>query len=495
MAREVIPNRRLAAARKALLSPSGSGRPMSRQELADACNAELATMHKTQGRQRWAGMTEKTIGALERGEIRWPNEEYRQALCTVLNADERSLGLYIDRATQGHLDDRADAHHSQFVSHDPTIAQVDQPQRHGLAAGSRHTDGGEVAPQYFGLAQDVLWEPPDTETSSPILDLSPPRPGSVGWSDVEHLRFITRAYAISENTFGGAYSGQAAAVQLRQSARLIEARADNDVRHALLEVIGNLSAVVGFSAFDIDDFRTAKSCFEFALWCAKEAKSWPLRASALSDLARLEIYLGRPDEALSLIELAQVRSDRISATTRAMLYAIRARLLAAQGRLVEAIGEVACADQHFADRRVEMDPPWMSYYDEAEHQGSTGRALIPAAITEKNPTLATGRLKAAINLHDKDHPRSRAFSRIRLATLIMQVGDPREAAAVGQHALDEATGVRSTRLNLELGHLGTLAMPHRRIPEVAELRHEIMSTSREIGVSSLGLSIGPRRPS
>ncbi|MFI5489216.1 hypothetical protein [Micromonospora echinaurantiaca] len=72
---------------------------MSRQELADACNAELASMYAKRGRrQRWAGLSEKTIGALERGEIRWPNDDYRWALCTVLQANERSLGLYIDRS-------------------------------------------------------------------------------------------------------------------------------------------------------------------------------------------------------------------------------------------------------------------------------------------------------------------------------------------------------------------------------------------------------------
>jgi transcriptional regulator with XRE-family HTH domain len=95
------PNDQLRTARKALPSPSGSGRPMSRQELADACNAALARRYEAQRRRpRWAGMTEKTIGAIERGEVRWPNEDYRWALCTVLGTDERGLGLYIDRALQ-----------------------------------------------------------------------------------------------------------------------------------------------------------------------------------------------------------------------------------------------------------------------------------------------------------------------------------------------------------------------------------------------------------
>ncbi len=96
-----MPNGRIVAARKALSSPSGSGRPMSRQELADACNNALGMMYQAQGRRpRWAGLSERTIGALERGEVRWPNDDYRWALCHVLEADERVLGLYIDRPTE-----------------------------------------------------------------------------------------------------------------------------------------------------------------------------------------------------------------------------------------------------------------------------------------------------------------------------------------------------------------------------------------------------------
>lgn len=111
----VTPNHDLRAARKALLSTSGSGRPLSRQELADACNAELDRRYEAQGRRRcWAGITEKTIGALERGEIRWPNNDYREALCAVLKMDVHSLGLYIDRPSHSHDENRP--HPEGFVS-------------------------------------------------------------------------------------------------------------------------------------------------------------------------------------------------------------------------------------------------------------------------------------------------------------------------------------------------------------------------------------------
>lgn len=300
----------------------------------------------------------------------------------------------------------------------------------------------------------------------------------VGWGDVHHVQFITRTLAFAENTFGGGPSSQAAAAQLRCSARLVEAQAPDDVRRAMSEAVGNLSGVVGFSAFDVGDFQSASDCFDFELWCAERAESWTLRASALSDMARLAMYLGDTDEALSLIELAQVRSDRLTATICAMLSAMRSRLLALRGRYDEARSEVIRADEYFANRKPSDDPPWMSYYDEAEHQGSTGRALVPVALKASDLAIVAPRMQQAIRLHDDGHPRSRAFSRTRLASLTMKIGDPRQAAAGGQVALAEASTVRSARLRAELDRLAVIAAPHRGIPEVAALIRDITASGQ-----------------
>lgn len=88
----------LRAARRNRPSPSGSGRPMSRQELADACNQFLARHYAdTRRTRRWAGITASYVGSLERGETRWPNEDYRAALRHALGATDSELGFYIDR--------------------------------------------------------------------------------------------------------------------------------------------------------------------------------------------------------------------------------------------------------------------------------------------------------------------------------------------------------------------------------------------------------------
>lgn len=82
------PNTRLRAARQALRSPSGSGRPMSRAELA-----ELANQWARQ-REMPAGLDADAIARYERGVYRWPQEPYRMALRAVLGAaSDADLGF------------------------------------------------------------------------------------------------------------------------------------------------------------------------------------------------------------------------------------------------------------------------------------------------------------------------------------------------------------------------------------------------------------------
>jgi hypothetical protein len=86
------PNELLRLARLRRLSPSGSGRVMSRQEVADAVNAYLAA------RGFNGGVDGAYVGKLERGVHRWPQALYREALRAVLGvSSDAELGLYICR--------------------------------------------------------------------------------------------------------------------------------------------------------------------------------------------------------------------------------------------------------------------------------------------------------------------------------------------------------------------------------------------------------------
>lgn len=430
----VTPNNKLRAAREATPSRANPGEPMSRAELAQTVNTYLWEASR---RKRTYSLTEHTLGRYERGEIRWPSAAYRQGLRAVLNVTtDADLGFWPTRRGN--------------------TVRPDQPTT--------------LAVTYSG-AVDLGMAPTDFLA---LVTARTPVPQRIGWSEVDHVRAVTRAVATSENVHGGGLSAEAGVSQLRWSGQLLDATASNDVRRAMFEAVGNLSGVVAYSAFDIADYQSADQCFQFALWCADQSGSWALRANTLAEMSRKAAYLGDLDEALSLIEFAQVRSDRVSATAQAMMAAIRARLLALLGRHAEARAEVDRADARFVDRDPTSDPAWLCYYDEAEHQGSTGRALIPVALTMNRLDLAAPRLAAAIRLHNEDYPRSRTFSRTRLASLIMASGDPHEAVLIGRQAMADALPLRSSRIVNELHGLARVAERHTAIGDVADLRNDIV---------------------
>ncbi|MET8779489.1 XRE family transcriptional regulator [Nocardia sp. NPDC004654] len=379
-----------------------------------------------------------TIARYERGAVRWPNQSYREALSAVLNATESELGFVPTRRRR-----------AQDHGPDGTLA-VNLFSPFDLAV----VPGKYLQP---GVAE-----------GKPVI--------RVGVSEVEQVQRATREAASQENLHGGGAANADAGEQLARFIPYLDGRASPTARRALLEAVGNLAGVAGYAAFDIGDYQLAEQRFRLALWCADTAGSWELRASTLADMARKTAYVGNPDGALSLIELAQVRSDRLSATARAMLSALRAQYLATLGRTDDALTEVARADEHFADRSPGTDAPWLCFYDEAEHLGSTGKALMPVARTRKRLDLAAVRIRRAVALQGSAYPRSRTFSLTRLAILTMQLDDPREAANLGLQAVEQAISFHSERIHGELRALAAAAAPRRRLAEVAELRNSIADT-------------------
>lgn len=427
------PNVQLQQRREATPSRVTPGQVMGRAELAEAVNTYIWRQH---GQRR--ELDAHTIARYERGTVRWPNGLYREAFRAILHATDSELGFLPNRQRR------------------EAVAQPD-----GLHAINLFSpfDPGIGPDHYFGPNSD---------------DKAIRR---VGTTEVTNIQTATRTIASTENLRGGGSISLVAGRQLGRFARLLDAKASPTTRRALLEAIGNLGSVAGYAAFDIGNHAAAERRLRLALWCADTSGSWELRASTLADMARKVAYIGNADGGLSLIELAQVRSDRLSATTRAMLSALRAQYLAATARPDEALSEVARADEYFAECTPATDAPWLCFYDEAEHLGSTGKALIPIAQARHRIELAAPRIRQAIELQAAEYPRSQTFSLTRLATLTMQLGDPKEAVPLGIRAACQASQLDSHRIHNELQRLAAASSRHRRMRDVVELSEVISRRS------------------
>jgi hypothetical protein len=86
-------NTKLIEARLRTTSPTGSGGPMPRQELAEAVNAWQWEHEEVRDH-----LDENTIGTYERGEYRWPRQRRRDGLRAVLGVrTDADLGFYPNR--------------------------------------------------------------------------------------------------------------------------------------------------------------------------------------------------------------------------------------------------------------------------------------------------------------------------------------------------------------------------------------------------------------
>jgi hypothetical protein len=408
---------------------------MSRAELAEQVNAWV--YNNTEPR-RIAELDGNYIGKLERGAIRWPQEDYRAGLRAVLGSrSDADLGF---RRPSRSL---------------ATVAPVDR--KDFLRAALGVTVGAIARP-----LGDLL------STREPAAV-----PSFVGRTEIQGIRQAARVFGTWDHTYGGELVREAVAAQLRYSAQLLNARCSDRLRNDLYSAVGYLGHTAGFMAFDAYAHDDARRMFQFALACAEEATDWHLRAKVLSSMARQAIWCGDPDGGLTLVELAMVRADRLTPTERAMLLAARARALAKLRRIQDTIKTIGMADEEFSHSESENDPDWMRYYDLAQHQGDTGHALWDIAMTSQFVTEGTARLAQAVAGHTDTYARSRAISGIKLASLTMATGDPDEAGAIGRRALASVGTIRSRRAADDLRQLRKLAEPHERIDEVAELRHAI----------------------
>lgn len=431
-------NDHLRRARERVESPNATGESLSRQELAELVNAWVYE-HTTP--PRIIGTDANYVGQLERGKIRWPQDSDRRAgFRAVLGAaTDAELGFRRPRRTRSTV---AGVDHQQFI---------------------RATLGDTVATSGGSLAfADLI--APTQPTPVPLV---------VGYCEVAEVRSVARAFSSWDALYGGGVIREAVVAQLRYCVELLNARCSDRVRADLFSAVGYLAHVTGFMAFDAFAHDDARRMFRFALKCAEESGDWHLRAKVLSSMARQAIWCGDPDAGLTFTELAMVRSDRLTATERAMLHTGRARALAKLGRVQDTAAAVGAADEEFSHTRPVNDPEYMHYYDAAQHAGDTGHALWDVALLGHFTTEARHRLCTAVTAHGEEFARARTMSQIKLASLVMVTGDPCEAASIGGRALDAVSAIRSRRAANDMRDLRRFGEPHEQLAGVAELIHRI----------------------
>ncbi|WP_216209927.1 XRE family transcriptional regulator [Amycolatopsis aidingensis] len=326
----------------------------------------------------------------------------------------------------------------------------------------------------LGVATDAELGFRNTRRTPPVH----PRPDLPGPARVDerHVREVLGAADLLHrwHHLHGGWSMRAATLaQLRWAAWLRRTEVPEALRRQLDSAIAHLAHTCGFMAFDTGDHPGTRRYLRFALSCAESAADWQSRAFILASLARHATWVGQSEEALTFTQHALVRADRLTATERSMLHTARAKALAATGRTREAVRELGIADDQFSRADPRDDPPWMSFYDRAQHSGDTAEAFAYLRAGGDRTVETRTRFTAAYAGHGAPYARSRALAHARLATVVLAGGDLAEGAAIGGAALETAGTIRSALITDTLRALDRCAARHVDVREVRDLRERL----------------------
>lgn len=431
------PNHRLVAARSAAR--------FTQESLADLANAQV---QRDTG--KLGAMDADYVSKLERGIHRWPGKDYRRALRVVLGVrTDLDLGFYSTRSKA-----------ATVVSDPSAVAQgSDDVKRQAflraLAATVAGMAVGDPVAEAVGRAATG-----DT-------------PSRVGATEVQQVDHAINLFGEWQDLYGGGVCKDAIAGQVKWATTLLIASATDRVKNDLYRSVGFLVDVAGWGAFDAGYHDDARQYFQLALSCAEQADDWGLRANVLSDMARQAIYVGRPDDGLSLVELAQVRQDRHTPTVRAMLSTVHARTLAKVDRGEDCYGAVMAAEDQFSNQNTKEDPPWITYFNAADLAGDAGHALLDVALTGKHIDGARNRLRQSIDSYSPTQARARAFSLGKLAILELKVGDASQGVMYGEQALNAEAPLKSRRAKDDLAEVRKALGKRADVAGAAELRSRL----------------------
>ncbi|TSB14301.1 hypothetical protein FNJ62_29275, partial [Streptomyces benahoarensis] len=300
--------------------------------------------------------------------------------------------------------------------------------------------------------------------------------------ELDLLEATTAMFRQWDAQCGGGLRRKAVVGQLHEVTDLLQEPQPATVATRLFKVAAELSQLAGWMSYDMGLQPTAQKYFVLALHAAKEAGDRPLGAYILSSMSRQMIHLGRPDDALELIHLAQYGSrETATARTQAMLYAVEARACAGMGRPSKVKRAVRMAEETFEDAVPgEPEPDWIRFFSEAELNAENAHSYRDLAyVAGRSPTyaaLAAPVMERAVELFAKDaeHQRSYALNLIGMATVHLLQREPEQCAVRARQAMPFAQQVRSERVNTRLRKtVDTAARDFGTVAEVIHLGEEL----------------------
>jgi hypothetical protein len=298
----------------------------------------------------------------------------------------------------------------------------------------------------------------------------------IGSQEIEELERSVEVFRAWDAARGGGLQRKAVVGQLNEVGGMLAYRHPDHLQRRLWGVAANLAVLAGWMSHDVGLEPTAQKYFVIAAHAAREGGDRPRAGEALSRAARQMVHLGRPDDALDLMKLAQSGSgDEVLPRTRAMLYTIEAWAQASMGKGQAMRRTLGQAEDLFVSDRGDVPPPsWMQTFKEEDLYGM--QALAYRTLAEHDPGAAVHAqhyAEKALALRVDGRQRSKIFDFLSMASACFIGDDPEQADRYARLALVSMGSNSSHRTWDRLRQMYRLTAEYSSYPKINELREEI----------------------
>jgi hypothetical protein len=302
----------------------------------------------------------------------------------------------------------------------------------------------------------------------------------IGQAELEALETTTRKFREWDAQYGGGLRRKAVVGQLNEVTELLKESHPEKTARRLFTIAAELSLLAGWMSYDVGIHPAAQKYYVLALHAAKEAGNDPLGANILATMSRQMIHLGRPEDALELLQLADDGSrGSATPTMQSLLHALRARAFSNMGDAQSTQREVGMAESEFAGSNPKDDPDWIQYFKPRELAAENGHSYRdlayhdPAFAKRAEPLIG----EALTGFSGTNFVRSRTLNLIGLFSTHLLNREPEQGVAVGEDAFVLARQVRSGRVTKRLRETTAAAVrDYRDVPAVREFNEKIVTT-------------------
>ncbi|MFB0614592.1 hypothetical protein [Streptomyces sp. AGS-58] len=298
----------------------------------------------------------------------------------------------------------------------------------------------------------------------------------IGWQEIEALERSVEVFRAWDAARGGGLQRKAVVGQLNEVGGMLAYRHPPHLQRRLWGVAANLAVLAGWMSHDVGLEPTAQKYFVIAAHAAREGGDRPRAGEALSRAARQMVHLGRPDDALDLMKLAQSGAgDRLQPRTKAMFHTIEAWAQASMGKGQAMRRTLGQAEDLFVSEGQDVEQPqWMQTFKDEDLYGM--QALAYRTLAEFDPGAATHAryyAEKALALRVDGRERSKIFDHLSMASACFIGDDPEQADRYARLALMSMGSNSSRRTWDRLRQMYRLTAEYAEYPRIQELREEI----------------------